>query len=417
VRIRRYQMLMGAAAVVLLFGLAWPAQAAPDASDRAAIRAAARAALSSTGGHPSDAIYPQQDLPLNFSHQRHLELGAQCSLCHVAIDKSADARDRNLPGHAQCGICHLMDLPAAAEMYPPAACETCHSRFQPGDATPPVPVKLSFPPARITFSHELHLAQGVPCLECHSGVVAAGLATREHLPAMSTCLRCHDGGKAPSECSTCHLQGEGGLLLTGTAAGGRFAPRGRFRPDNHQNPLWHRSHSAAARLAPESCSACHSASVCLDCHDGKKPPQGLHPADWVMTHGLEAGRRTLDCRACHDPTSFCQECHSQAAVTPGRFPGLAGDPSGQLSFHPVGWRGELGEIAGPEHHSHTARRSLETCNTCHEQSSCLECHSFINPHPRSWGDSPEGWRFGQGEGRVCLQCHRPGDAALDRTVP
>ena len=36
---------------------------------------------------------------------------------------------------------------------------------------------------------------------------------------------------------------------------------------------------------------------------------------------------------------------------------------------------------------------------------------------QDWFELPEGWRFGQGEGRVCLQCHRPGDAALEGTVP
>ena len=411
----RYAAL--AVAVVVLLAGAGTAQASDSDSARVAARAAARAALGGTGGHPSAVIYPQQDLPLNFSHRRHLELGAQCRLCHDSVAASVAATDRNLPGHAECGICHLIGTPGAAQLFPPAACETCHSRFQPGDAEPPVPAALSLPPARITFSHKLHLDGGVPCLKCHGGVVDAALATREHLPAMAICLDCHDGARAPAECATCHLQGEGGLLQTFASQADRLEPRGRFRPDNHRAVLWPTSHANAARLAPESCSACHAPSACLDCHDAKRPPDGLHPGDWIMTHGLEAGRRSLDCRACHDETSFCQDCHSQAAVTQGSFPGITGDPPGQERFHPVGWRGELGEIAGPEHHSHTARRSLETCNACHEQSSCLDCHSFINPHPRSWGDAPAGWRFGQGEGRVCLQCHRPGDAAIEGMMP
>jgi len=372
--------------------------------------------LSNTGGHPSSAVYPEQDLPLRFSHRRHLEMGAQCTLCHGAVTSSTDARDRNLPGHEQCGICHLIDQPGAADLYPPAACSTCHAGFQDGDAEVPVPLPVKVPPARITFSHQLHTDQGVPCLHCHGGVPEADLATRSHLPSMSTCLGCHDGAKAPSECATCHLQGRGGLLITAASGHDQLAPRGRFRPDNHYDPSWSRGHSTAARLAPEACSSCHSPAVCLDCHDGKAPRQDLHPADWVMTHGLEAGRRTLDCQACHDQSSFCSDCHAQAGVTPGSFPGITADPPGQSRFHPAGWRGELGEIAGPEHHSHTARRSLETCNSCHEQSSCLDCHSFVNPHPRSWSEAPEAWRFGQGEGRVCLQCHSPDDPAISGMV-
>jgi hypothetical protein len=393
---------------------------ADDASSsaRAAARALAREALSTTGGHPSGLIYPEQQLPLRFSHRRHLELGAQCTLCHASTSTSEDARDRNLPGHAQCGICHLMEQEGAAELYPPAGCETCHLyETEAGEGTADAemerkPAQLVFPPAKISFSHKRHLDLGVPCLECHKGVPEAALATREHLPAMSTCLKCHNGAKAPSECTTCHLQGEGGLLLTDVEGGSMLQPRGRFRPDNHLHPDWQRAHSGAARLAPESCDSCHSPSVCLDCHDGKKPREELHPGDWIMNHGLEAGRRGLQCQACHDKTAFCVDCHEQAAVTPANFPGLSGDPQGASRFHPVGWRGELGEIAGPEHHSHVARRSLETCDACHEQSSCLECHSFINPHPRSWADPAQDWRFGQGEGRMCTNCHRPDDPAL-----
>ncbi len=389
---------------------------------RAVARAAARAAMRSTGDHPSGLIYPEQDLPLNFSHRRHLELGAQCTLCHASTADSEDARDRNLPDHEQCGICHLMGAEGAADLYPPAACDTCHSSFVEAPAGGAAesgetsagrqPTPLSIPPAQLSFSHKRHLDLGVPCLDCHEGVPEAGLATRAHLPAMSTCLQCHNGAKAPSECTTCHLQGAGGLLQTDSRSGHLLQPRGRFRPDNHQHPDWQVIHGTAAHLAPESCSSCHSPSVCLDCHDGKKPRLGLHPGDWIMSHGLEAGRRSLDCQACHDKASFCADCHEQAGVTPSSFPGLAGDPQGNSRFHPPGWRGELGAIAGPEHHSHVARRSLETCDACHEQNSCLECHSFINPHPRGWAEPADGWRFGQGEGRVCTSCHRPDDPVL-----
>ncbi len=315
-----------------------------------------------------------------------------------------------------------MGAEGAADLYPPAACETCHSRFvettasaADGAAEPLAgrqPVPVSMPPAQLSFSHKRHLDLGVPCLDCHEGVPEADLATREHLPAMSVCLQCHNGAKAPAECTTCHLQGAGGLLQTDSHSGQSLRPRGRFRPDNHYHPDWQLAHATAARLTPESCSSCHSPSVCLDCHDGKKPLAGLHPGDWIMTHGLEAGRRSLDCQACHDKASFCADCHEQAAITPGSFPGLTGEPPGSSRFHPPGWRGELGEIAGPEHHSHVARRSLETCDACHEQNSCLECHSFINPHPRGWAEPADGWRFGQGEGRMCTNCHRPDDPVL-----
>ena len=56
----------------------------------------------------SEQVYPPQQLPLNFSHRRHLEQGAQCQLCHASTSTSTSATDDNLPGHTTCGICHQM---------------------------------------------------------------------------------------------------------------------------------------------------------------------------------------------------------------------------------------------------------------------------------------------------------------------
>jgi len=376
----------------------------------------------------SEQVYPPQQLPLNFSHRRHLEQGAQCQLCHASTSTSTSATDDNLPGHTTCGICHQMQLPGAAEMYPPAGCETCHRGFPEGDAQQLKPDKspiegaampppVVVPPARITFSHELHLGQGVPCLTCHEGIDEAALGTREHLPSMATCLSCHDGAKAPSECTTCHLQGAGGRVLTDFAASGLLAPQGRFRPDDHRSARWLHEHRVAARLDEASCSSCHEARECLSCHDGTTKVPGLHPADWVMTHGLEAQRRSLDCQACHEVETDCKSCHEQAGVVRGVFPGGPGSTEDRgIRFHPEGWAGTVGEIPGAEHHSHIARRSLDTCEGCHggeDVDLCLECHAtIVSPHPGSWGEPGFEGPTGAGEGAVCTQCHSPSDPLI-----
>ncbi|MEE2828750.1 MAG: cytochrome c3 family protein [Myxococcota bacterium] len=380
------------------------------------------------GSSRSEIVYPSQQIPLTFSHSRHLEQGLQCVLCHGEVTASKDARDRNLPDHSVCGLCHVMSADNAADLYPPASCSTCHAGFEEGrpehvdssnkpkpGAPRPEPVVL--PPARITFSHSLHIDRGVPCLTCHEGVPSAGLATRAHLPSMATCLSCHDGGQAPSECTTCHLQGDGGRVLTQFEEHGLLQPGGRFRPDDHSNPEWLRTHRIAAKADEASCSSCHAAAECLSCHDGENKPEGLHPADWIMTHGLEAQRRSLDCQACHELADDCQSCHSEAQLVRGAFPGGAGaEEDTGLRFHPEGWAGSIGEIPGPEHHSHTARRSLETCETCHggaDEALCLDCHArLVSPHPASFSEDESRWRYGQGEGRVCLRCHLPGDPDL-----
>jgi hypothetical protein len=372
-------------------------------------------------------VYPEQRIPLLFKHQRHLELGVHCVLCHGSVQTSESALDRNIPGHSTCGICHLMQLPNASEIYPKAACTTCHGAVvegRPEDLGPPPefapldagkhPISLEIPPARLNFSHKLHIDRGTPCLDCHPGVDQATLATRDHLPDMRLCLGCHDGTTAPSDCTVCHLQGAGGRVRTDLGGAALLAPTGRFRPDDHGDPRWlEMLHRSAARFDAESCNACHAPQACLDCHDGTVEPRGLHPADWVMTHGLQALHGAPDCRACHDAQSFCQDCHAAAAVLPGAFPGVQADPPGGLRFHPEGWGGTVGEIPGPEHHSHPARRSLEACQGCHVDDDCRSCHAIVSPHPESWKEPPAGWRFGQGEGTVCLRCHAPQDERLD----
>ena len=376
--------------------------------------------------HPQ--VMPEQSIPLTFSHQAHIQNGAQCQLCHGAALTSMDARDHNIPTHQQCAICHRMEQADGEAMFPKASCTTCHIGFDAGkpehlapDFLPlpdaPRPDPLVLPPSPITFPHQTHIDQGVPCLECHVGVDTAQLATREHLPNMATCLGCHNGAKAPAECTTCHLQGNGGRILTDLGGSEPLKPSGRFRPDDHGDPRWLKVHQAAARADIGTCESCHATSFCLDCHDGTQKPIALHPADWVMTHGLEAQRRTLDCYACHEVQADCNACHTSLALVPGQFPSPTNvDNPGTKRFHPEGWRGTPGEIPAADHHSHQARRALETCEACHSQELCLECHqSTVNPHPAGWGDPSDGFNFGQGDGRLCLTCHIAGDPNLPAT--
>jgi len=139
----------------------------------------------------------------------------------------------------------------------------------------------------------------------------------------------------------------------------------------------------------------------------------------VMTHGLEAQRRTVDCQACHEVETDCTSCHEAAGIVPGVFPG---GPSAEedrgIRFHPEGWAGTVGEIPGAEHHSHIARRSLDTCDACHGGAGadlCIECHgTIVSPHPVSWGTEDYAGNFGGGDGAVCLRCHSSGDPLLRR---
>lgn len=399
----------------------------------APVRAAALAAITCLAGAAaalgapplSTAIYPEQSIPVQFSHQRHAALALQCVVCHGKVPASTDARDDNNPGHEICALCHPMQASTAADLWPPSACDDCHPGFTVGlpehcgprgEPLPgtPQPDPVVVPPARLSFSHQAHVDLGTPCLDCHAGIDQAGLGTREHLPSMSDCLSCHDGHQAAAECTTCHLQGDEGLILQDLGGGATLQPQGRIRPDDHGQPRWPVLHESAARADIASCEACHPPQDCLDCHDGVDKRVDIHPADWTMTHGLEAMRRSQDCLACHEAEADCDSCHRQAAVVPGPFPSsVSAENPGSLRFHPVGFAGQVGEVAGAEHHGHQARRSLDTCQACHasDEDRCIQCHSTgqVSPHPRRWLEDQGNWAYGQGDGTVCLRCHLPGD--------
>ncbi|HVV84752.1 MAG TPA: cytochrome c3 family protein, partial [Kofleriaceae bacterium] len=59
---------------------------------------------------PSAAIFPEQRLPITFSHARHLARGGvTCVDCHVRAAASRSAMDRLTPDEAACRACHAID--------------------------------------------------------------------------------------------------------------------------------------------------------------------------------------------------------------------------------------------------------------------------------------------------------------------
>ena len=71
-------------------------------------------AVAATKRERNDAIYPQQFIPLNFSHEQHLKADVECEACHEQATKSIRASDHLVPEHHdQCDSCHDIDKAAA----------------------------------------------------------------------------------------------------------------------------------------------------------------------------------------------------------------------------------------------------------------------------------------------------------------
>ena len=146
----------------------------------------------------------------------------------------------------------------------------------------------------------------------------------------------------------------------------------------------------------------------MECHRGGRLTRGavvkpkFHPNDWIVTHGRAAYADDPTCGSCHAREVFCRDCHATFKATMATLPAAR-------QFHPAGWA-DL--VAGPEHHSHQARRNIAACVGCHVEETCLKCNSTktlaFNPHPKDFDPG----RLKSKQRAMCLRCHDPNDPVL-----
>jgi hypothetical protein len=185
------------------------------------------------------------------------------------------------------------------------------------------------------------------------------------------------------------------LALTGLSAAPAVLTAQMPKPPNHTE-TWARQHGQAAADGGERalCTACHTQSWCATCHDGARTPT-FHQTNYADRHAEDAFNRETDCASCHQSQAFCVSCH--------RTVGAARTGAPNAAFHDN--RADWMLV-----HSRAARRSIETCASCHRQTDCLKCHSTvgfarIRPHPAGVDVD----RIRSKNPGVCLLCH-PGGA-------
>lgn len=358
------------------------------------------------GSAPTDdwspVIYPPQRMPLTFSHAKHLTRGTACTTCHPDATTSRSAVDNLIPTEQQCRACHPIDRSQPDLVVagaPPARCVACHPGFSPDTAV----ARVYLTPTPLKFSHAAHAKSS--CASCHGDLSKVDLATRAHLPTMSSCLTCHREGTQERRCADCHLAKLGGLLDTDLPQG-RLIPRQTGLGDAH-GPGFGRDHRQEARQVDATCTACHDRSTCLACHQGVTKPEEFHPGNYVLTHAVEARRGTPDCSACHRAQSFCVACHERSGLgLRGNRGFFGGEPT--TAFHPTGWASRTG---GTNRHAGEARRNIAACASCHRENDCLDCHSAeasalrASPHPHGWRGSARCKALDRGNRRMCLKCH------------
>jgi len=350
----------------------------------------------------SPVVYPEQRLPLVFSHRVHLAKGATCVTCHPAATTSQSAVDNLIPTEAACRACHPIDRAEPTKVVagsPPAACVACHPGWK---ADVPVErVYLTPPPLK--FAHSAHAK--TPCARCHGDMALVDLATTRQLPTMSSCLSCHTDGTEERRCADCHVARSGGQVET-KFPHGDLVPRSTGMGDAH-GIGFAKDHRQEARQVGATCTACHDRSECLACHQGVVKPMEFHPGNYVLTHSVEAKRGTPDCSACHRAQSFCVGCHERSGVGSRVESGFAAAQPGG-AFHPPGW---ASAGMGPNRHKVEAKKNITSCASCHREEDCLTCHSNevgslrASPHPRGWRSSARCEALDRGNRRMCLRCH------------
>lgn len=245
------------------------------------------------------------------------------------------------------------------------------------------------PEANLRFSHKTHALNNVDCIQCHfdnrtntqqeeSTKIPEGWKPLRQTPAVAskpyamqsgfegtfgrpaekTCLQCHYGSREQSDCALCHYETPGPTTRT------------RKRLDD----LFVFSHEV------------HENFDCTKCHKGI--------TNWKHLDGHYIQGKMKDCLECHDHIKApqnCLMCHS---------------PTPRPADHTRSFR---------ERHGTPYRANPQSCYTCHETSSCMDCHSRKpRSHTLSWvrhrhgisaQTNPQRCQACHSDRWVCQRCH------------
>ncbi len=319
-------------------------------------------------------------------HGLHAPGKPACVKCHPRANTSRWASDRLVPDMSTCAECHESAVGVTVFTELTADCRKCHTRLKAGER----PHRGEYPRPNIRFSHKAHKILG--CASCHQGAHRRQQdSPGRDVVEMKACYRCHERESgASSRCRTCHLIHPDGRMITnfGDAV---LTPPGWLKGPSHGED-WVGRHAPTAGADSDFCSSCHREKFCQDCHTGRLRPRIVHPGDWLSSHGVSTRMGNPRCAGCHKSQSFCLTCHRRAGVAPDS-PSRAG-PSSAGSFH---------KNQSPAKICRRARYDIAACVSCHSESSCIQCHAVINPHPAGFAKRCK--PLVMKNQRACVKCH------------
>lgn len=363
----------------------------------------------------SVVVYPMQRVAIRMDHSLAQHRALPCERCHTAAATSTRSSDSLIPTEASCAPCHDAQTDRA---HPTTEnCATCHLGYDAEmefDGGVPLPAAIvpssSMPAPHLIFSHAAHVSRDQTCESCHVGMATVGQGTRGQLPMMRDCFRCHapDGlalpgfevPAAPFTCAGCHPALPSGMLRTSFPEGELSPPR--WLAGMAHDHEWLVRHRWVAADEGPLCAQCHRESECVACHDGRVRPLRVHPGDFLTTHPVMARRDETHCTSCHAITQFCAECHARLGLAPIAAPQVRAAER----YHPP----EAVWSRGANMHAVEARRSLQSCVSCHAEEDCVVCHGSgsvggggRSPHPPGFRSTCRGAL--ETNAHACVTCH------------
>ena len=143
------------------------------------------------------ALYPYRvgpAQPIPFSHRIHAGVREiSCLFCHDGADRSESA---GMPEVRKCLLCHNVIV----KDFDPV--RKLHDYYNRGEPIPWRRVYLL--PDYAHFTHEMHLAGGIDCGECHGAVKKMDRIVQAMPMEMGFCVDCHRRNDAPVACTICH---------------------------------------------------------------------------------------------------------------------------------------------------------------------------------------------------------------------
>lgn len=366
--------------------------------------AAQRPPISSARGQSTrpSPLAPLRVAPGDFPHQKHARLFPTCEGCHADVSQTTTAA--LFPSPASCTSCHNGTDAQRIQWTPPARPAT---------------------PGLLDFSHQRHFAASDStvrrCVACHATPSGNGFMDVAAATA-PTCFGCHQHRTpshydAPNTCTTCHRP------LTSARRLDLDAVRGLPKPASHTQPGFGGAHAPTSPAAAATCATCHARESCARCHMNVAtlpvasslapdprvavltrdllpawPVPDTHRRDgFVEGHGPQASAPGATCANCHARSS-CTTCHTGAGASaviralpePSRGPrGVQlrrplGDARGRTPSRVVTTRlvADTGSrVVRPhprnfvETHRTAAATGQQSCEGCHTQRFCSDCHA------------------------------------------